>query len=352
MNSDALLPYSSALEAVLYFYAAGALIAYMLADHEITRDELFAVGATFTLVAWGFAYVYVVCQAIEPGSFIAAIEPEADRTWMELLFLSFTTLSSTGLSDVVPVQAFARGAGDDRAARGRGVHCRCGLPARGPDDPAARLMDGFGPKVFAWFKGLERDNTREYFTSTRDFYEDKVRGALEDLLHEIGGDDVKVFRQHRDLRFSAGQVAVQDAHVRDRRAALRARCRPRACTPGPATTGWSVISSSATASAVDEEPGRRRGGAERAGAGDPRRAAQDRAARLPARPSADRPAAPQAADRRRGAAGRRGISGERALAHARAVWEAAEPIIAWLDARVGRARCARAAPLTQASSSR
>ena len=28
---------------------------------------------------------------------------------MELLFLSFTTLSSTGLSDVVPVQPFARG---------------------------------------------------------------------------------------------------------------------------------------------------------------------------------------------------------------------------------------------------
>ena len=28
---------------------------------------------------------------------------------MELLFLSFTTLTSTGLSDVVPVKAFARG---------------------------------------------------------------------------------------------------------------------------------------------------------------------------------------------------------------------------------------------------
>jgi hypothetical protein len=107
-GSDTLLPYSSALEAVLYFYAAGALIAYMLADHVITRDELFAVGATFTLVAWGFAYAYTVCQAIEPGSFIAAIDPEGDRSWMELLFLSFTTLSSTGLSDVVPVKAFAR----------------------------------------------------------------------------------------------------------------------------------------------------------------------------------------------------------------------------------------------------
>jgi hypothetical protein len=107
-GSDDLLPYSSAAEALLYLYAAGALIAYMLADHEITRDELFAVGATFTLVAWAFAYIYVVCQAIQPGSFVAAIDPEAERTWMELLFLSFTTLSSTGLGDVVPVEPFAR----------------------------------------------------------------------------------------------------------------------------------------------------------------------------------------------------------------------------------------------------
>jgi hypothetical protein len=107
-RDDALLPYSSAFEAVLYFYAAGALIAYMLADHVITRDELFAVGATFTLVAWGFAYSYTVCQAIEPGSFTAAVDPDAERSWMELLFLSFTTLSSTGLGDVIPIKPFAR----------------------------------------------------------------------------------------------------------------------------------------------------------------------------------------------------------------------------------------------------
>src|SRR3954470_8831694 len=107
-TSDDLLPYSSALEALLYFYAAYALITYMLADHEITRDELFAVGATFTLVAWGVAHVYVVWQEIEPQSFVAAIDPQGTRSWMELLFLSFTTLSSTGLSDVVPVDAFAR----------------------------------------------------------------------------------------------------------------------------------------------------------------------------------------------------------------------------------------------------
>jgi Ion channel len=107
-RSDDLLPYSSGLEALLYFYAAGAMIAYMLADHRVTRDELFAVGATFTLVAWAFAYTYIVCQAVYPGSFAAAVESGAPRDWMELLFLSFTTLSSTGLSDVVPVKPVAR----------------------------------------------------------------------------------------------------------------------------------------------------------------------------------------------------------------------------------------------------
>jgi hypothetical protein len=107
-GSDTLFPYSSSLEAILYFYGAGAMIAYMLSDHDITRDEFFAVGATFTLLAWAFAYTYVVCQAIEPGSFTAAVDPNDDRSWIELLFLSFTTLTSTGLSDVVPVKAFAR----------------------------------------------------------------------------------------------------------------------------------------------------------------------------------------------------------------------------------------------------
>jgi hypothetical protein len=107
-GTDTLLPYSSALESLLYFYAAVGLIIYMVADHEITRDELWAVGATFTLVAWAFAYAYQVCQAVAPESFTAAVDPQDPRTWMELLFLSFTTLTSTGLSDVVPIRPFAR----------------------------------------------------------------------------------------------------------------------------------------------------------------------------------------------------------------------------------------------------
>jgi hypothetical protein len=107
-QNQTLLVWSSLLEAALYFYVAGSLIVYMLSDHRVTTDELFAAGATFTLLAWGFAYLFLVCQFWYPGSFIGAIEPERPRTWLELLFLSVTNLSAVGLGDVLPIGSQAR----------------------------------------------------------------------------------------------------------------------------------------------------------------------------------------------------------------------------------------------------
>jgi hypothetical protein len=97
------------LEAAFYFYAAGSLIAYMVQDWVATTDELFAAGATFTLLAWAFAYTYVVCQVIQPGSFSGPVNPDDPRTWVELLFLSVALLSSVGLSDILPAAPMARG---------------------------------------------------------------------------------------------------------------------------------------------------------------------------------------------------------------------------------------------------
>lgn len=96
------------LEAALYWYGAGGLIAYMMGDEKVTIDELFAAGATFTLIAWAFAYLYVVCEAWFPGSFSGGTPPGRSRPFIELLFLSFTNLSATGLSDITPVTPPAR----------------------------------------------------------------------------------------------------------------------------------------------------------------------------------------------------------------------------------------------------
>jgi hypothetical protein len=99
---------TASLEAAFYFYATGSLIAYMLQDYVATTDEFFAAGATFTLLAWAFAYLYVVCQALSPGSFSGPLEAQSARTWMEILFLSVAVLSSVGLSDILPVTPMAR----------------------------------------------------------------------------------------------------------------------------------------------------------------------------------------------------------------------------------------------------
>jgi len=103
-----LLVWATLLEAALYFYGAGGLITYMMGDDRVTIDELFAIGATFTLIAWGFGYLYMVCQAWSPGSFTGGAHPKEPLTFIEMLFLSFSNLSATGLSDIVPITSSSR----------------------------------------------------------------------------------------------------------------------------------------------------------------------------------------------------------------------------------------------------
>jgi Ion channel len=98
---------SALLHAPFYFYVSYAMIRYLFHDDRVTTDELFATGAAFTVVAWGFAYVFSACQVVWPGSFVG-FGNSTSHTFFELLFLSFTNLTSVGLSDLLPVLGHAR----------------------------------------------------------------------------------------------------------------------------------------------------------------------------------------------------------------------------------------------------
>ena len=106
-ESDGLLLASALLHAPFYFYVSYGMIRYLFHDDRVTRDELYATGAAFTVVAWGFAYVFVACRVIWPGSFVGA-EGNETHAFFDLLFLSFTNLTSVGLSDILPVLGHAR----------------------------------------------------------------------------------------------------------------------------------------------------------------------------------------------------------------------------------------------------
>lgn len=106
-DHDVTVLVSALLHAPFYFYISYAMVRYLFHDDRVTTDELYATGAAFTVVAWGFAYVYAAAQVAWPGSFVG-YGGDAGRSWFELLFLSFSTLTSVGLSDVIPVQEHAR----------------------------------------------------------------------------------------------------------------------------------------------------------------------------------------------------------------------------------------------------
>lgn len=111
VNQAQFLPWAHAFESLLYFYAAIGLVMYMFEDDVVTLDELYAAAATFTLLVWAFALAYSVCQQVYPGSLLAAVNPTNPRSWIELLFMSFSIQSSTGVGDVVPITGPARAIG-------------------------------------------------------------------------------------------------------------------------------------------------------------------------------------------------------------------------------------------------
>jgi hypothetical protein len=101
-STDWVVLISALLHVPFYGFVSYAMIRYLFHDDKVTTDELFATGAAFTVVAWGFAYLYAAVQVLWPGSFGHA------QSWYELLFLSFTTFTSVGISDIYPVLGHAR----------------------------------------------------------------------------------------------------------------------------------------------------------------------------------------------------------------------------------------------------
>jgi len=102
-HNDAIGLTSAALHAPFYFYVSYGMIRYLFHDDRVTTDELYATGAAFTVVAWGFAYVFVASQVIWPGSFVG-FEGKDTHTFFDLLFLSFTNAvaSSQYAADFAP----------------------------------------------------------------------------------------------------------------------------------------------------------------------------------------------------------------------------------------------------------
>jgi uncharacterized protein (TIGR02453 family) len=66
---------------------------------------------------------------------------------------------------------------------------------------------GWPKPALQFFRGLKQDNSKAFFEAHRQVYEEQVRQPMAALLAELErdlgpGNDVKIFRLNRDLRFS------------------------------------------------------------------------------------------------------------------------------------------------------
>jgi len=88
--------------------------------------------------------------------------------------------------------------------------------------PASRGLP-FRPAAFTFFRGLKRNNRKDWFEDHRPQYESEIRGPMRDLIEEvdvqlaqvapefIGDPKRSMFRIHRDIRFSKDKSPYKTA---------------------------------------------------------------------------------------------------------------------------------------------
>lgn len=97
-------------QATFHAFVVSCLMRYMLRDEVMTRDEMFAAAGLYVLMAFVFAYLYALVEFLAPGAFFInpTNNPDGIVSWWELLYFSFTCLTSVGFGEITPVGDFAR----------------------------------------------------------------------------------------------------------------------------------------------------------------------------------------------------------------------------------------------------
>jgi uncharacterized protein (TIGR02453 family) len=72
---------------------------------------------------------------------------------------------------------------------------------------------GWPVEALEFYEGLEVDNTKAYWADHKAVYQDQVRAPMEALLADLAPEfgEGKIFRPHRDVRFSADKSPYKTA---------------------------------------------------------------------------------------------------------------------------------------------
>lgn len=97
-------------QALFHGFVVVCLLRYVLRDDVVTLDEVWALASLYVLLAYVFAYIYALIEHSAPGAFFInpSNNPDGLTGWWELLYFSFTCLTSVGFGEITPVSDVAR----------------------------------------------------------------------------------------------------------------------------------------------------------------------------------------------------------------------------------------------------
>jgi len=90
-------------------YTIAAVLRYLLVKGPVTADKLHGALAGFIMLAFLWAFLYTLLEDIFPHSFnIGTGDIDTANLFYSLLYFSFTTITSVGFGDIVPITHQAR----------------------------------------------------------------------------------------------------------------------------------------------------------------------------------------------------------------------------------------------------
>jgi len=99
---------SRGIGAAFYFLTASYLLTYVLRREVLTLDKLYGAAAAFLMIGVLWGYFYAIVLHYYPGALAAGGAALPGERPSELLYFSFTVLTSTGFGDIVPTHPIAR----------------------------------------------------------------------------------------------------------------------------------------------------------------------------------------------------------------------------------------------------
>ena len=103
-----LLGLSRGFGAALYFLTVSYLLAYVLRREVLTLDKLYGAASVFIMLGVLWGYFFLILLQFYPGSLAAGGGPLTEARISEVIYFSFTVLTTTGFGDITPAHPVAR----------------------------------------------------------------------------------------------------------------------------------------------------------------------------------------------------------------------------------------------------